>query len=256
MRSVSKHIVYGLVDPRTLLIRYVGKSGSGLNRPKTHRQPSRVNAKTHVGAWVRQLVREGLTYVIVTLEELPAGDGLNDAEIWWIAFGRACGWPLTNLTTGGEGLPGHEVSSETREKISSAQRGRPLAPEHCAALSEGAKRRWETEDREAHAERARARAEDPVVRERLSRQARDYYSDPAMRVAQSERVTRSWESLELRERQRVSHLGHKHSDEHRAKIAEGLRGDQNPAKKPEAREKIRLSKLDYWARRRAEGTAE
>jgi hypothetical protein len=67
---------------------------------------------------------------------------LSDRECWWIAFGLACGWPLTNLTNGGErpthtaelrakmgaarkGKPGKPHTAETRAKISTAQKGRP-----------------------------------------------------------------------------------------------------------------------------------
>jgi hypothetical protein len=42
----------------------------------------------------------GLTYEIVTLEVVADAPELAKAERWWIAFGRACGWPLTNITDG------------------------------------------------------------------------------------------------------------------------------------------------------------
>jgi hypothetical protein len=41
---------------------------------------------------------------------------LNTAERWWIAFGRACGWPLTNSTDGGQEHV--TLSDEVRQHIS------------------------------------------------------------------------------------------------------------------------------------------
>lgn len=196
-----------------------------------------------------------MTYQIVVLESCDVGgDVLCAAEIWWIAFGKACGWPLTNLTDGGDGSAGHEVSPETREKLSASMRGRPLAPEHGAALGEAARLRWQTEDRESHARRVRAGMADPVVRAQLAEQTRAQFADPAARLAQSARIRAAWANPELREKQKRAHLGHRHTAEHRAKISDALRGERNPAKTPEARAKIREAKLAYWARRRAEET--
>jgi hypothetical protein len=39
------------------------------------------------------------------LEVVAAATELAEAERWWIAFGRACGWPLTNHTDGGGPSP-------------------------------------------------------------------------------------------------------------------------------------------------------
>lgn len=130
-----QYLVYGLIDPRTRLIRYVGKSSSGLTRPRMHSQPRSLKPKSHKNAWLRGLFASGGTYEIVILETLEdpkalgslcwwrAGDApennaaLNDAECWWIAYGRALGWPLTNLTDGGDGVNGYKHSKEARTVI-------------------------------------------------------------------------------------------------------------------------------------------
>lgn len=97
--SASDFLIYGLIDPRTLLIRYVGLSSSGMKRPKNHRKQSCPD--TYCRRWVRALQREGLDFEIVVLEIVREETELAEAERWWIAFGRACGWPLTNCTAGG-----------------------------------------------------------------------------------------------------------------------------------------------------------
>jgi hypothetical protein len=56
---------------------------------------------------VRSLQRLGLITVLETIQTAP---DLAKAERWWIAFGRACGWPLTNIMDGG--YPSEEIIIE------------------------------------------------------------------------------------------------------------------------------------------------
>ena len=93
-----QNIIYGLIDPTTRLIFYVGLSSKGLRRPKEHR----VSGSSRCREWVRKLQQDGLDYEIVTLEHRDSPVHLPEAERWWIAYGRGCGWPLTNQTEGGE----------------------------------------------------------------------------------------------------------------------------------------------------------
>lgn len=98
-----KNIIYGLVDPRTKLVRYVGASTSGLARPRMHRQTHSLSATSPKNRWLKSIFALGLDYEIAILEALWLKESLPDAERFWIAYGRACGWPLTNLTDGGDG---------------------------------------------------------------------------------------------------------------------------------------------------------
>lgn len=118
---MSQFIIYGLVDPRTLLARYIGLSASGLERPSRHRRPSELRRHGHKTNWIKALHALGLDYTIVVLEEVASRGALADLERFWIAYGRACGWPLTNLTDGGEGSKG--LMPEVREQIANTLRG-------------------------------------------------------------------------------------------------------------------------------------
>lgn len=157
-----KYIIYGLIDPRTLLIRYVGKSSNGLHRVSQHWSTT-VNHQTYCGNWIKNLRAAGLKYDYVILESFTDQSTLNDAERWWIAYGRCLGWPLTNLTDGGDGaaygdnnpMRDPEVvtkvqaarrangrpwqTDESRAKISAGNKGktlgRPKSPEHRAKMS-------------------------------------------------------------------------------------------------------------------------
>lgn len=92
------NLIYGLIDPRTLLIRYIGQTTQGMSRPKAHQKQG---SSGYCKNWIANLKHVGLTYEITVLEQLDDPSDLDQAEQWWISFGRACGWPLTNLTPGG-----------------------------------------------------------------------------------------------------------------------------------------------------------
>jgi len=142
MPDECSFLIYALTDPRTDEIRYVGKSSSGLRRPGHHGARSVLSKDhTHKGNWLRGLVAAGLRYGVRVLEKLPAvaalppterRDAMDAAERRWIAHGRAEGWPLTNLTDGGDG--GFFPTPEHRERLSRAMKGRKLSPEHLANL--------------------------------------------------------------------------------------------------------------------------
>lgn len=119
MAAPSKYLIYALVDPRDGRWRYVGKSGSGLNRPRAHGRPSVLaKDKTHKANWIKVLISQGLLYDIEILEELSSSRELIPAEMEWIAAARRAGVSLTNMTDGGEGIPGLKMSIELRFRLS------------------------------------------------------------------------------------------------------------------------------------------
>ncbi len=111
----ASNLIYGLIDPRSRLIRYVGLSSIGMRRPRQHRSGSH---NAHCNNWIKALHKLGLDYEIVVLEVLEEQGDLGQAERWWIAYGRACDWPLMNLTAGGapsaEALARMKASQEAR----------------------------------------------------------------------------------------------------------------------------------------------
>lgn len=112
------HFIYGLIDPRTKLVRYVGLSTTGIKRPQQHRSAQQRDPKLYKSRWISELERCGLTFELVVLEITRENwDEVCAAEKWWIAYGRASGWPLTNLTDGGDGVKGLKKSDECRERM-------------------------------------------------------------------------------------------------------------------------------------------
>lgn len=85
--------IYGLIDPLTNQISYVGQSNDPFRRWEEHCSGD----NTLKGEWVRRLKASGITPVVVILDHVHGGDPFL-VENWWIEFGRRMGWPLTNST--------------------------------------------------------------------------------------------------------------------------------------------------------------
>lgn len=157
----SRFLIYALTCPRCGAVRYIGKSMSGMRRPRQHLAPSSLAQPCHRTHWLRSLIAANLHPGVRVLEELASSDGLVAAEVRWIAHGRVQGWPLTNGTDGGDGTPGHKHTEETlallskrarnkspevRQRMADAQRGKRLPPEVRAKISEAGKGRLVSSD--------------------------------------------------------------------------------------------------------------
>lgn len=143
--------IYVLIDPRTGLIRYVGKARNPKKRFREHlrRSQNRNVQRTKCSCWLRSLAFDGHCPKLEIIDNVPA----SEWEFWeceYIRLFKALMIPLTNQTGGGEGgdtsafrkpMPeeqrqklrlfhagkqyslGRIVSSETIEKIKAARAG-------------------------------------------------------------------------------------------------------------------------------------
>lgn len=129
--------IYGLYDPRTGEIRYVGKTTLGMYRPKRHGTSwMLVHNKTHRTNWIKSLIANGIRYGIIVLEYCEESM-ISSRERDWIAWGRNLGWRLTNHTDGGEGVSGYHFNDEQKKLIGSYHRGKKMSPEACSKISKG-----------------------------------------------------------------------------------------------------------------------
>jgi hypothetical protein len=117
-----KYLIYGLVDPRDDLVKYVGRSSDGLARPKSHflkyYYDHPIRGKIKVYRWIKKLIEGlGLTPGCLVLERFENESSLNDAERKWIKHFRDLGIDLKNLTDGGEGSSGYKHTAEALVKI-------------------------------------------------------------------------------------------------------------------------------------------
>lgn len=172
----AANIIYGLVDSRTGEIRYVGKSTSGLRRPREHFTKRALAERTHKANWIRSVVADGGVCLMVVLQRCTTTEELSEAERWWIAMGRAAlGARLTNSTDGGDGCSGREASPKLREhmrRLGVANRGRVLTSEHRAKVgAAGRGRVFSTTHRAGIAAANRQRPVLPETRAKMSAKA-------------------------------------------------------------------------------------
>lgn len=140
--SRDAYLIYALVDPCTHLVNYIGMSRTGMTRPREHMAPHRLKKNDRRAVWLRGLSRRHLRPTIVVLDVLTAPDlaQLDELERWWIAYGKASGWPLKNMTDGGIGHLGFVPDKKTRKLITLRNTGRKLSLETRLKISEARKR--------------------------------------------------------------------------------------------------------------------
>lgn len=111
--------IYTLADPRTNLIRYVGKTDAPASRAKSHlRRDRSIKAK-----WIQSLVSAGVHPVLEILDEVPFEEWML-WEQYWITVMRGWGFDLVNGDNGGLGH--YRLSAEIVAKISKTLKGRPI----------------------------------------------------------------------------------------------------------------------------------
>jgi hypothetical protein len=139
--------IYALLDPRTLEVRYIGKSIRPHHRHRGHIAEARMGVNRRRCRWILSLLRQGLEPLLSIMDERD--DDGSAQERLYIALLRQAGFNLTNLTDGGENFHHHPESvektrlkkigqrhtEETRRKISDAQRGKPKSAEHRAKIA-------------------------------------------------------------------------------------------------------------------------
>jgi hypothetical protein len=167
--------IYMLNDPATGRTRYVGKTSNLPKRIARHLGLRSTNL--HLNRWIKKVGRPEVQVALTV-----AGDGARE-ERELISLGKSQGWPLVNLTPGGEGHPGamsaehrakisdtmkargirptkpgrkrgHVVPQEQRTKISESHRGVSLSPAHRARISEAQRLRFQRPEERAKASRA------------------------------------------------------------------------------------------------------
>jgi hypothetical protein len=120
-------IVYGLVDPNTNTIRYIGKSTQGIKRAFNHKKPSSIKeGSTPKNNWIKGLIKNNQMYsVVVLFSVIKTGytkESLNnllykkEQELISI-FDN-----LLNLTDGGPGAVGRILSEESLTKMSESRK--------------------------------------------------------------------------------------------------------------------------------------
>lgn len=153
--SARTGYIYGLFEPTSDLIRYVGQTQQGLRRRRSGHilGPRRLSAHLPVNRWIAKLHAAGQEFEIRALEGPLHVADLDEAERRWIANLRAEGADLLNLCSGGRASLGTwSHREEAIRRSAEAKRGKPRPPEVRAKLS--AANRGKKADPEVVARRA------------------------------------------------------------------------------------------------------
>lgn len=224
MGSAPSLEVYGLIDPITGRLRYVGKCMDGaarrLKRHVTEARGRRSEARSHRNRWIRSILDEGKTPEVVVIERVREAAELSSAERFWIAYYRKQGFNLVNATDGGDGAPGYRAPPEVRAKISEISRTNPkrIAARNAMHAANVGKK-WNDEQRQRLGEALR---KSPAAVEHLRRMSE---GNRGRVVSEAERAKRSAAAkASAAVRANVQRLtGRPKSPEHRAKLAEANR---------------------------------
>lgn len=253
--------IYGLVDPRTNDIRYIGKADNPSKRLIRHVWDAQRGTVTHKCSWLRQLLSEGLMPNLIVLEIVPIDDW-PIAESRWIKTGRRNGWPLTNLTDGGDGLTGFVFSEASRRKLSEAQRGKTPwnkgKPSPFRGLP-GRPHSIETRKKIGDVQRGKKRRPLSVdTRQKIGDSLRGRPSPYRGKTLSPEHCLHMSEAQKSRplsesqlanlDRLHESNRGHHHSPDHRRKIGIALKGRKFSN---EQRQRMSDAKKADWAKRKA-----
>lgn len=121
--------IYGLVDPRTDEVRYIGKTNNPKRRLQCHIDRARQRvSNNHKNNWIRKLLSLGMRPQIKVLR-ICTPDNWAQAEIELIAEARSKGVRLTNILKGGTQPPTwDEIQDPEKRKRQIAESNRRRKP--------------------------------------------------------------------------------------------------------------------------------
>lgn len=238
------HVIYGLCEPSTDFVRYVGHSKNSDRHWKSHIKEAMKQAGTHKCHWIRKILGQKLEPGIVVLEVINPDDRIA-REQYWIKKLKLTN-DLTNATAGGDGTI--DPSDATRRKIGRASairaRNRTVQPftghKHTEESKQKMREALAKSDRTKHRRAMRKLRGVPFSEEhrrKIGDANRGKVRTLAQRAALSERLkgNKFW-------------LGKKHTEQSKAKIGAAKLG-QTPwlgkHHNESTKHKIRLAKLGH-----------
>ena len=219
---MSKVYIYGLYDPFTGELRYIGKTNNLNRRLWFHVRNAEKGQRTYKASWIRSLLKYGERPIIDVIKETTEGNWQKDEQDC-IAQSVEEGTRLTNLTKGGDGLIDYHHSEETKKKISEynkkngklppSWKGRKQSPEHIRKRVEARKEKGNY----GHSEETKEKISKGRKGKALGNQNSLGYKH-----------TEEWkrEASESRSGKNNSFYGRSHSEETKRKISETKRKKQ------------------------------
>lgn len=131
----SNNLIYGLIDPNTNELFYIGKTIQGIERIRQHFKFSNLkfDGNTRKANKIRKLQSNNQITLVAVLyqfngnfDKKTCNEILYKKEQELIDFYRMLGYDLTNLDDGGPGCTGRAVSEITSKKMSESAKKRGL----------------------------------------------------------------------------------------------------------------------------------
>lgn len=150
IHSIEKPIkdifIYGLCDPDTNELKYIGLSTVGFKRLKDHYETcyklSKKSTLTNVKIWIKTLKQQNKIFKPIYLEYFDIDSiHVDEAEKFWISYFRSIGSALLNMDSGGRSNYG-KYTLETRIKMSETISKIMNTPENKQLISERSKKNW------------------------------------------------------------------------------------------------------------------
>lgn len=127
MVATEMSYIYGLLDPITQELRYVGKSVSPFSRFRKH-MAERNKYDFYKDRWIRKLYGLNLKPELLIISIVPKNEWVF-WEQFYISYFKAIGAKLTNCTLGGDQPPGtknRKHTEEAKKKMSEAKKNKPI----------------------------------------------------------------------------------------------------------------------------------
>ena len=124
----KKFQIYGLLDPITGELRYIGQTIGKLRRRLSKHicEAKKGGINYHKNCWIKSILNKNLRPEIYLLEEVETLKELDEAEVWHIQYWRSIGCNLTNLAPGGKSNKGVKHSLENRINMSIGHGHNPI----------------------------------------------------------------------------------------------------------------------------------
>jgi len=121
--AANQVYIYGLYEPGTMIIRYVGMTNNPLRRFREHLKPYlQRKSNSHLYNWINVLGKKNQKPEMRILQEVPVEEW-EEAEKKTIKKEREQGSNLVNTSEGGEGNQGYKPTAKNRRNMSEGQKG-------------------------------------------------------------------------------------------------------------------------------------
>lgn len=127
---MKKNVVYGLFDPITKELRYIGYTSNQEKRFIHH--CCVLNGTKEKRIWISRLKKQGLKPIMKIIEEYQTAEELPAAEEFWYGYFKLAGAELYNdpYFVGEGSKKGRKQTEETKIKIGKGNKGKLLGKSH------------------------------------------------------------------------------------------------------------------------------